>query len=841
MSPEELTRLRRLDRWLQSRLDRDMCPQVPDDHEAEAEQLLALAGQTVAALEDSPVGDSLWMSGVVAEVAETGEIGPGSRVGPFAIEHALGAGGMGAVYVARRVEGGFEQRVALKVMAGARPDEAGLKQFQRERNALSRLEHPSIARLIDGGLTDDWRPWFAMELVDGRPIDHHADEKRLNVDERLELFVQVCEAVACAHEQLVLHRDIKPSNILVTESGQVKLLDFGLASIRESLDGDESEQTGTVSRWMTPGYASPEQVLGRPVSVASEVYQLGLLLYRLLCGCNPQDLKTTSPAELVEVVCERDPELPSRCWQADSHEAGLRSISLRARPESLARRLCGDLDNIILTALAREPANRYRSVIELAADLRRHLDHLPVRARAATRRYRFAKFLRRHRLAVAATGTIAALVLGSLLVISLQARDLAVERNQALASAERNERLIEVLTGMVRASDVEDGGIEQVTTVGERLYQYLAHVRQELADEPAARLRLLEVLGETFEGLRHFPAVVDAFDEAHGLARAEYGPDDERTLELKLRLASALTYAREWERAEVLLDETEAAYRRLHGEVSEPLAHALYQRGFLYLVHSGSDDPRRQQAIEWLEQALAMWHRLRDIPDREIARTLHHLGRAQPEPEVGMEQMQQALAMKRELLGDDHPVLARRLNDVAIANFRLGRLDQALGMMSQVYQAHVEAYGETHPQSLYALNNLAALMRHAERYDEAIEHYHEAIELTRLTIDEDNIDIAFPVYGLGATLLETGRFSDSLPWLKEAARLAALHEWGREPEIRESLARALAELDRVDEAIAAQHQAVRLHLERYGEDHDRTRQVQERLEQLLAIQAEPSG
>ncbi|MGH9464902.1 MAG: WD40 repeat domain-containing serine/threonine protein kinase, partial [Thermoanaerobaculia bacterium] len=343
----------------------------------------------------------------------------GARIGPYRLVEELGRGGMGVVYLAERVDGQFEQRVALKLVKRGLDTEEVLARFRRERQILARLDHRAIARLFDGGATEDGRPYFAMEHVVGEPITVYCDGRRLSIEERLKLFRRVCEAVHHAHRHLVVHRDLKPSNVLVTAEGDLKLLDFGVAKLLGS--GEEGQAPPTLTRVglraMTPEYAAPEQVLGNPVSTATDVYALGVVLYELLTGRRPYRLGRRFGAEAERTILEVEPERPSAVVEAQPEDPDRTAEELaRARglsPGGLRRRLTGDLDAIVLTALRKEPERRYGSAQGLGEDLERHLAGEPVTARPEGWAYRAAKFSRRHRAALAIVGALLGLgVLG---------------------------------------------------------------------------------------------------------------------------------------------------------------------------------------------------------------------------------------------------------------------------------------------------------------------------------------------------------------------------------------------------------------------------------------------
>jgi serine/threonine protein kinase len=358
----------------------------------------------------------------------------GKRIGAYRLVSLLGRGGMGAVYLAERADDAFRQRVAVKLLPWALATPEARHRFLVERQTLAGLEHPNIARLLDGGETADGLPYLVMEYVDGEPIDEHCTRHGLDLERRLRLFREVCGAVEHAHRNLVVHRDLKPANILVTGQGAVKLLDFGIAKLLPGAPaGAASPLTHAGRLLLTPMFASPEQVRGEPVTTTTDVYALGLLLFRLLVGAHPFRLATGSPAEVVRAVCDRPPPRPSL-----AAAAGLAGLSLPA----LRRRLRGDLDNIVLTALRKEPARRYASVERLSEDVRRHLEQLPVRARRDTLSYRAGKFARRHRAGLAAAALLVASLLGGLLATLRQAR--IAERRFQDVRALANSLLFEV-------------------------------------------------------------------------------------------------------------------------------------------------------------------------------------------------------------------------------------------------------------------------------------------------------------------------------------------------------------------------------------------------------------
>ncbi|MBL8182410.1 MAG: serine/threonine protein kinase, partial [Blastocatellia bacterium] len=357
----------------------------------------------------------------------------GQEIGPYRIIRELGYGGMGAVYLAERIDGKFSQRVALKMLKRELNTETLRRRFQHEREILASLEHTHIARLLDAGTTDDKVPYIAMEYVDGQPIDEYCDQHSLDLNARLELFRTVCATVNFAHQNLVVHRDLKPSNILVTDDGDTKLLDFGIAKLLSS----DADSTSTVTKLgvMTPSYASPEQLRNESVTTATDVYSLGVILYELLSGHRPFEAKEGDIKEIYQAVAEVDPPLASEVWREETANGANSTNGKRSgqttRSNVNAALIRGDLDNIILKALKKEPERRYSSAENLAADIKRHLDGLPVTARPDTFSYRAEKFVKRNKFSVVAGSLIALVLIGGISATLWQSRVAAAERSRA--------------------------------------------------------------------------------------------------------------------------------------------------------------------------------------------------------------------------------------------------------------------------------------------------------------------------------------------------------------------------------------------------------------------------
>ncbi|MFN7967039.1 MAG: protein kinase [Acidobacteriota bacterium] len=425
----------------------------------------------------------------------------GLVVGSYTLRTPLGQGGMGTVWLADRSDGRFEGVAAVKLLNASLIGREGEARFQREGSLLARVRHPNIAHLIDAGVSSLGQPYLVIEHVDGARIDHYCDAARLGIEQRTRLFLDVCAAVAFAHTNLVIHRDLKPPNVLVDKDGRVKLLDFGIAKLLEQ-EGSTRPETALTREGesaLTPQYAAPEQLTGGPITTATDVYALGVVLYMLLTGCHPSGPTNTSPSEWVKAVVEKPPPRPSAAVMSQPEHAA----RCDSAPGKLARSLKGDLDNILAKALEKNPEERYASVESLADDLRRFLNNEPVIARRDSLPYRTLKFARRHRVGVAAAGLVASAVLAGTIGVAWQAGEAASQRDAARTQLARATAANEFTTYLLSVAAPGGGKF----TVGELLKQGEALIDKQFADDDAMRSEMLATIGQQY-------FLADRFEEA---------------------------------------------------------------------------------------------------------------------------------------------------------------------------------------------------------------------------------------------------------------------------------------------------------------------------------------
>ncbi|KAA2284726.1 serine/threonine-protein kinase [Arenimonas fontis] len=682
---------------------------------------------------------------------------PGQVIGPYKLERLLGEGGMGQVWLAIRNDGLYQRRVALKLLRPGLGDTGLRQRFNRERQILARLGHAHIARLLDAGVSKDGQPYLALDYVQGEPITHYAWNLDLPVAERLQLFLQVCAAVSHAHANLVVHRDLKPSNILVTPAGEVCLLDFGIAKLLDEEASGEQELTGTGARTFTLHYAAPEQLRHGAVTTMTDVYSLGMVLYELLTGRKPYETDRATDAAWEEAILHADPVRPSQAALRQAREDG------RPHARKRARELAGDLDNILLKALAKLPDERYVSAEALAQDIRRHLEGEPVLARPQSLAYRTGKFLRRNSLPVAGVSVVGMMLVAALVFVTWQAR-------RAIEEAQRAQAMQDFVVALFE--DTEQTGSGDAVDVRSLLDAGARRADTDLHGQPRARAELLGLLARLRQGLgddrealalldrqaRLFAAMPEDDRERlqveaaalRGRSLRALGQADACVAELKPLLSLSQQLAVRWPRASAeFLSQLGRCHRALGGravardlfgqalqlrgaggELSKPLQ-AESQADLAGLL---MDEGRYAEALDGMYRALGL---LREsVGDRnalgvEVWRELGQLQRALGDRREAEASYRQGLQIALDRFGVGHPLtigVQRALGDLLI---EVGKLEEAGRLLGMAHQRLSDRLGPDHGELARSWRQLGRLAYEQGRLPQAADALQRSLDLHR--------------------------------------------------------------------------------------------------------------
>jgi len=701
---------------------KDACP---DDESLMAEVLAMLE-------EDSRCASLLDRD--VAHLAHRviGNIGGGSSpsfaskdFGPYRIGSLLGEGGMGVVYLAERDDLG--SLAAIKILRDAWLSPARRERFLSEQRTLAQLNHPSIARLYDADTLADGTPWFAMEYVDGLPLTAYCRKRQSSIQERLQLFRCVCEAVQYAHQHAIIHRDLKPSNILVKPDGAVRLLDFGIAKQLDGLD-QAGDKTLTGLCMMTPAYAAPEQVRGGQVGVYTDVYSLGVILYELLAGRLPFDLSGMTPAEAATMIAERQPDKPSTAKGAASKAAW------------------ADLDVLCLTAMHKDPERRYRSVEALIRDVDHYLKAEPLEARPDSRRYRLGKFARRNRRALTVALLVFTVIAGLVVYFTMR---LTAAHNRTLAEAARTQRIQRFMLNLFGDQAAGPADSLRVVTLLDRGVEE-ARI---LDREPAVQAELYETLGGIYEQLGKLDRADALLGSALERRRAIYGRDHPEVAESLLALGVLRIQQARLEEAERLIrDGFEMSHRLL--PANDPIVARATSALGKVLEHRG----KYPEAVTLIEEAI----RLQSAPGAvapgladslsELANTQFYLGHYAISESLN----RRILAMHRQMYGDRHPMVADDLINLSAIEYNLGHYPEAEGFARQALDINQSWYGKDHPEVASSLTFLGQALGREGRYDEAEDVLQQSLAIQERIYGPMHNRVALALNELGNVELKRG-------------------------------------------------------------------------------------
>jgi tetratricopeptide (TPR) repeat protein len=766
----------------------------------------------------------------VEQISAEEELPAPATVGPWRLLRELGRGGMGIVYLAERTGEEFTQRGALKLVHGGSGSAEILARFRRERQILAGLNHPYIARLLDGGRAEDGRPYLTMEYVEGRPLTAYCRDRALDVEGRLRLFIAICHAVQHAHGRLVVHRDLKPSNILITDAGEPRLLDFGIAKL---LAEDETEATLTrTGRVMTPEYAAPEQLRGETVSTATDVYALGLILYELLAGRHPYR-ERTGVVRTGEPAPRREPQRPS----------------LATADRSLRRRLTGDLDTIVLMALREEPARRYASAEALASDIERHLAGQPVSARPDTLGYRARKFAGRHRWGLAVSAVAVSLLVAFGVTMAEQARRTARQRDRAERVSKFLVELFSVSDplkkgGNVTAREILDRGARRIEgeltgepevrgdlldTIGrvyyniglldkaQQLLERSVDVRSRVlgADDPRTLSSLAE-LGNVLVRAGRFDAGIRLFGQTLERQRRSLGDDHEATLTTMNDLAFWLGVVGRWREAEKLHRDVLERLRRRYGDVHRRTVWSVSDLGVV-LMSQG----RYSEAEPLLAEAIRIWPKIRAPGDPDSFReaifksrlaSLYQGQRRYAEAEPIFEE---ALATIRRVMGRENGHTVSAMKDLAILYYVTGRHADTEKLLRETLELSRKVLGPRHIDTLQSTYWLAVVQGAQGRLEEAGKLQMEALAVQREFLGAEHPDTLLSIVNLGRIRGKQGRLAEGRRLIAQALDVQTRRYGATHPHAAESLyglaclaalsSRRAEALDRLRQAIQTGH------------------------------------
>ncbi len=807
----------------------------------------------------------------------------GQLLGRYRIVRKLGSGGMGDVYLAERADDEYQQRVALKIVRGGLFSPQIQSRLRMERQILATLQHPNIARLLDGGRAPDGTPYLVMEYIDGEPIDTYCDRRRLSVEARLQLLRTICGAVHYAHQNLIVHRDLKPNNILITPDGVPKLLDFGIAKL---LDSRHSAHTLAVThfeyRVMTPAHASPEQVRGDVITTASDIYVLGVLMYELLCGRRPFQLVGTSLTDMERIVCEQEALPPSAMVARVMDESPELMADLAAHRSTtsarLRRQLRGDLDNIIGMSMRKDPERRYASAEQLAKDLEHHLSGQPVLATSDTWIYRTGKFVKRHALAVAA-GVLVVVTLAAFSVVTyIQARKIAEERDVATAERTRAEQISSFLVELFELSDPSRSRGNQVTA-REMLDIGARRIRFGLNDQPETRATLLGTIGRVYGSMGLHESSVELLKDALDSRIRIHGERHPEVAQARAALGTALCERGQLDTCSEQLDTALAMQKELLGADAVSLAPTLLAQGRLAQLRGDLD-----QAERYFNDSLAIYrhhHQDRTSAAASVMNELAGLYTYRNDFERAATLFRAALDIDRQALGNDHPQVGIHVLNLAFTSQSLGKLDEAAGLYTEALQILGKVLGEAHPMTLDASANYGRFLHRRgnlaqaeqvlvrvvdlDRKARGEQHPyvgHDLVNLGLVHVDagnparaEQDFNAALAIYGatlpadhpfaasalsgLGRAQLEQGRLKEAEQTLRRASRIATKSLAADSPQlaaINSSLGRTLLAQNRPSAAAPLLRASYPILAKAQGEDAAITKRTKEAIASLGAAE-----
>ncbi|PAU93630.1 hypothetical protein CK503_10775 [Aliifodinibius salipaludis] len=698
----------------------------------------------------------------------------GKTVGRYEITELIGHGGMGSVYKAERADGAYDRKVAIKILRHGMDTPSNIARFKRERNILANLDHPHIAQMLDGGLTDQGLPYLVMEYVNGVPLLSYCNRHQLTVTERLQLFENVCAAVNHAHKNAIIHRDLKPSNIFVTEKGVVKVLDFGIAKLVNPSRNENIFKTRTGARILTLGYSAPEQLETQAITTATDAYVLGILLYELLVGQHPFDLEKKGLTEIEEVIRTTNPPLPSTKFKQLT-EAKKEEISSNRciKPAELYKILSGDLNAILMKALRKEQDKRYSSVEQLLEDLSRRRSDLPILARQDSFRYSASKFMKRHKTGFAVIAAFLVLILS---FSAFYTWKIAKERNKAQLEAKKAREVSTFLADMFRASDPTVNPQDTVTAT--TFLQRGKERINQLNNQPEVKSELLHVIGRAHVNIGEYDKAQPLLEQSLDIRKNTFNSSHPMVATGLSDMAKLQKNKGNFAKAESLERKTLEIQRATLGPNSIETGKTM--SALAYVIGRQGD---HQAADSIYQKALK-------------------LQRANPEA------------------GDSD--IASTISDWAFSLRQLGKYEKAATLKKEALTIWRNQYGEIHPYVLEQLNDLAIVEEERGDFAKADSFYQKALSVNRQLYDEPNPNTAQLLNNIGTTNIKAGRYDKAEPYLKKSLAMRKEILRPMHPSMAESyinLGRLYIDMEKYQEALQLIQKGLKIDKEQYGDDH----------------------
>jgi serine/threonine-protein kinase len=691
----------------------------------------------------------------------------GKIIGNYKVIKQIAEGGMGSVFLAERADGQFEQKVALKIIKPGMNSNEIIKRFLSERQILARLQHPNIAKLLDGGLTDDNLPYFTMEYVEGEPIDEYCDKNNLSVEERLKIFITVCSAIQYAHHNLVIHRDIKPSNIMIKKDGTVKLLDFGIAKVlsEDTLnEGENLTQTGL--HVMTPEYASPEQIKSEHVTTSTDIYSLGLVLYELLTGEKVHNIKNYSPVEMEKAICYTQPQKPSGIIKSvqtkDKIKADQISIKRNTLPDKLKKKLSGDLDNICLTALRKEPENRYSSVEQFKGDIENFLEERPVTARQSTINYRTKKFILRHKVAVVSSLLIFLIVASLTTFYTFQLKQ---ERDTAQAEADKANEVSGFLKNIFKVSDPYNARGDTITA-RELLDKGAEKINRSLSNQPEVKAELLDLIGQVYLNMGMYNKADSLIKK--GLAIREKfdktGTDIENSLN---SLSNVYLFKGEYSKAAAVLKRAVSLHESLSQKDDSAYTSTLSNLAWSYYATGKylKSDSTYIYLINILKKKYGIKNEFMLTQMNNLALNYHEEGKYEKSDSL----FQITLNLEKSVYGNKpHPELSTTMYNYGELLRDKGNYTKAEEMFKSALAMDLKLHGPVNPDVAYSTQGLASFYLAEGHYNEAHKLFRRALEIREKLLGKNHPDVAYSIYNVGLVYRDEQKYDSSKTYFEKS-------------------------------------------------------------------------